>query len=91
MGQKNPQSGTGITKWGIKHTSLETSKKNQIGCGLGAKFGPNDVQCEKSEETGNIIGFFHIFLGEYILKQNLLVAKPPEWKFMVIMARNAKF
>ena len=71
---------------------METSKKNQIGCGLGAKFGPNYVQCcEKSEETGNIIGFFHILLGEYLLKQKVVVAKPPEWKFMVIIARTAKF
>ena len=41
---------------------METSKENQIGCGLGAKFGPNYVQCcEKSKETGNIIRFFFIF------------------------------
>ena len=37
---------------------METSKENQIGCGLGSKFGPNYVQCcEKSKETGNIIRF----------------------------------
>ena len=41
------------------------AKKNQIGCDLGAKFGPNYAQCcEKSKETGNIIRFFfHILLG----------------------------
>ena len=40
------------------------AKKNQIGCGLGAKFRPNYVQCcEKSKETGNVIRFFHILLG----------------------------
>ena len=71
---------------------METSKKNQIGFGLGAKFGPNYVQCcEKSKETGIIIRFFHILLGEYILKQKVVVVKPSEWQFMAIIARNAKF
>ena len=71
---------------------METSKKNQIGCGLGAKFGPNYVQCcEKSKETGNIIRFFHILLGDYLLKQKAVVVKPPEWKFMATIATNAKF
>ena len=70
---------------------METSKKNQIGCGLGAKFGPNYVQCcEKSKETGNI-RFFHILPGDYLLKQEAVVVKPSEWKFMAIIARNAKF
>ena len=67
-------------------------KKNQIGCVLGAKFGPNYVQCcEKSKETGNIISFFHALHGDYLLKQKVVVVKPPEWKFMAIIARNAKF
>ena len=48
--------------------------------------------CEKSKETGNIIRFFfHILLGEYLLKQKVVVVKPSEWKFMAIIARNAKF
>ena len=65
---------------------METSKKTQIGCGLEAKFGPNYVQCcEKSKETGNI-RFFHILLGDYLLKQEAVVVKPPECKFMAIMA-----
>ena len=65
---------------------METSKKNQIGCDLGAKFGPNDVQCceKKSKETGNIIGFFHILVGDFLLKQEAVVVKPSEWKFMAI-------
>ena len=71
---------------------METSKKNQIGCGLGARFGPNYAQCcEKSKETGNIIVFFHILLGDYLLKQEAVVVKPPKWKFMENIARNAKF
>ena len=71
---------------------METSKKNQIGCGLGAKFGPNYVQCyEKSKETGNIIMFFSYFTCDYLLKHRVVVVKPPEWKFVAIIARNAKF
>ena len=70
---------------------METSKKNQIGCGLGATFGPNYVQCcEKSKETTSNIIRFYILLGDSLLKEEALVAKP-EWKFMVIIARNAKF
>ena len=68
------------------------AKKNQIGCGIGAKFEPNYVQCcEKSKETGNIIRFFHVLHGDDLLKQETVVVKPPEWKFMAIIARNAKF
>ena len=38
------------------------AKKNQIGCGTGAKFEPNYIQCcEKSKETGNIIRFLSCF------------------------------
>ena len=59
---------------------------------LGAKSGPNYVQyCEKSKETGNVIRFFHFFFLLYFLKQKLVVLKPPEWKFMAIIARNAIF
>ena len=48
--------------------------------------------CEKSKETGNIIRFFfHILLGDYLLKQEAVVVKPPEWKFIAIIAKNTKF
>ena len=32
--------------------------------------------------------FFHILLGDYLLKQEAVVVKPSEWKFMAIIARN---
>ena len=65
---------------------METSKKNQIACGLGAKCGLNYVQCcEKSKETGNIIRFFSYFTWDYLLKQEAMVVKPPEWKFKAIL------
>ena len=37
------------------------------------------------------LGFFHILLGEYLLKQKIVVVKPPEWKFLAVIARNVKF
>ena len=53
---------------------------------LGAKFGLNYVQVVKKVKKQAIsLGFFHI------LKQEVVVVKPPEWKFMAIIARNAKF
>ena len=36
--------------------------------------------------------FFIFYLGSIcLLKQKLVVIKPPEWKFMAIIARNATF
>ena len=35
--------------------------------------------------------FFHILLGDYLLKQEAVVVKPPEWKFIAIIARNTEF
>ena len=64
---------------------------------LGVVFGQNLAQImsndvKKSKETRAIsLGFFHILLGDYLLKQEATVVKPPEWKFMAIIARNAKF
>ena len=67
-------------------------QKNQIGCGFGAKFGPNYVQCyEKNKETGNIIIFFSYFTWDYLLKQEVVVVNPPKWKFIAIIAKNTKF
>ena len=45
----------------------------------------------KSKEKGIIIRFFHILLGEYLLKQKVVVIKSPEWKFMALIANIAKF
>ena len=65
------------------------AKKIKLGV---AKFGPDYVQCcEKSKETGNIIRFFSYFTRDYLLKQEAVVVKPPEWKFITIIARNTEF
>ena len=37
------------------------------------------------------LGFFQILLVDNLLKQEAVVVKQPDWKFMAIMARNAKF
>ena len=36
------------------------------------------------------LGLFYILLADSLLKEEALFAKP-EWKFMAIIARNAKF
>ena len=46
---------------------------------------------KKVKKQAISLGFFRILLGEYLLKQKVVVVKPPEWKFMAIIARNAKF
>ena len=71
---------------------METCKKNQIGCGLGEKFGPNYVQCcEKKDKNRQYHQVFSYFTWDYLLKQEAVVVKPPEWKFKAIIARNANF
>ena len=37
------------------------------------------------------IRFFHIFYGEYILKQDAVVVQTPEWKFKANIGRNATY
>ena len=54
--------------------------------------GQNLGQCfERIKETGNIIRFFSYYTWDYLLKQDAVVVKLPEWKFIAIIARNAKF
>ena len=45
---------------------------------------------EKSKETGNIIRFFSYFTWDNLLKQEAVVVKPYESKFMAIIAENSK-
>ena len=46
---------------------------------------------KKVKKQAISLGFFHILLGDYLLKQEAMVLKPPEQKFMAIIAKNAKF
>ena len=72
---------------------METRKKIQLGVVLGQNLGQIMSYCEKKyiKKQAISLGFFHILLREYILKQKVVVVKPPEWKFVAIIARNAKF
>ena len=66
-------------------------KKTQSGLVLGQKLGQimsNIVKKVKKQAIS--LGFFHILLGDYLLKQEAVVVKPPEWKFIAIIARNTK-
>ena len=46
---------------------------------------------KKVKKQAISLGFFHILAGDYLLKQEAVVVKSPEWKFMAFIARNAKF
>ena len=46
---------------------------------------------KKVKKPSLSLWFFHILLGKYLLKQKVVIAKPPEWEFMAIIARNTKF
>ena len=46
---------------------------------------------KKAKKQAMSLGFFRILLEEYLLRQKVVVVKPPEWIFMAIIARNAKF
>ena len=58
-------------------------------CKIWAKLMSNIVK--KSKETGNIIRFLSYFTWDYLLKQEAVVVKSPEWKFIAIIARNTEF
>ena len=53
---------------------MESSKKNLIGCGLGANLGQimSNVM-KKVKEQAILLGFFHILLKGYLLKQETVV------------------
>ena len=61
-----------------------------LGQNLGQIRTRSNVVKKVKKETLSL-GFFHILLGEYLLKQRTVVLKSPEWKLMAIIARNAKF
>ena len=63
-----------------------------MGVVLGQNFGQiRSSVVKKVKKQVLLLGFFHILLGEYILRQKVVVVKSPEWKFMAVLARNAKF
>ena len=50
----------------------------------------NVVKKVKKQVKYHLIRFFSYFIWDYLLKQAVVV-KPPEWKFIAIIARNTKF
>ena len=46
---------------------------------------------KKVKKQARLLVFFQILPEEHLLKQKVLVVKAPEWKFVTILARNAKF
>ena len=67
------------------------AKKVKLGVVSGQNLGQimsNVVKKVKKQAIS--LGFFHTLLGDYLLKQEAMVVKPPEWKFMAIRASNAK-
>ena len=67
-------------------------KKVKSGVVLGQNLGQvmsNVVKKVKKQAISLV--FFHILLGDYLLKQEAVVVKPPEWKFIAIIAKNTKF
>ena len=46
---------------------------------------------KKVKKQAISLGFFHILLRDYLLKQEAVVTKPPEKKFMANIVRNANF
>ena len=68
------------------------AKKIKLGVVLGQNLGQimsNIVKKVKKQAIS--LGFFHILLGDYLLKQEAVVVKLPEWKFTAIIAKNTKF
>ena len=60
------------------------AKKIKVGVVLGlnlGKIGPSAVKKVKKQALS--VSFFHILLGEYPLKQKVVVVKIFEWKFKV--------
>ena len=68
------------------------AKKIKLGVVLGQNLGQTMSNVGKKVKKQAIsLGFSHILDGDYLLKQEEVVVKPPEWTFMAIIAKNAKF
>ena len=63
---------------------------------LGVVFGQNLGQTmsdvvKKVKKQVISLGFSSYFTWDYLLKQEAVVVKSPEWKFIAIIARNTEF
>ena len=79
--------------WGESQLKKKKKITNiRLGVVLGQKLGEiisNGLKKVKKQAISLV--FFHILLEDYLLKQEVVVVKPPEWKFMTIIAGNAIF
>ena len=70
---------------------MGNQQKNKVGVVLAQNLGQiRSNVVKKVKKQAISLGFFHILLGDYLLKQEAVVVKPPEWKFIAIIARNTK-
>ena len=106
VGQKNGNfqrflATTGTTGFQLRLLMLSESpnifhqkpgRRNQIGCSLGAKFGPNQAQCcGKSKEMGIINSFFSYFTWGVPFKAKNSGLQTSEWKFKENTARSITY
>ena len=70
---------------------LEPAKKIKLGVVLGQNLSQimsNVVKKVKKQVIS--LGFFSYFTWDNLLKQEAMVVKPYEWKFIAIIAKNSK-
>ena len=68
------------------------AKKTKLGVVLGQILGQIMSSVVKKVKKQVIsLGFFSYFTWDYLLKQEAVVVKPPEWKFITTAAKNTKF
>ena len=68
------------------------AKKVKLAVVLGQNLGQIMSNVGKKVNRQSIsLGFLHILLKDYLLRQEAVAVKPDEWKFMTIIDRNAKF
>ena len=73
---------------------MKPAKEIKLGVVLGQNLGQimsNVVKKVKKQVIS--LGFFQVisFTWDYLLKQEAMVVKPSEWKFIAIIATNTKF
>ena len=66
--------------WSPYYQEWKTAKKMKVGVVLRQNLGQISLNVvKKVKKLALSLGFFHILLGEYLLKEKLAVVKPPEW------------
>ena len=74
----------GFPRFHIFHWNWKPAKKLKVGLVLGQNLGQIKLFVKKAKKQVLSLGFFHILHREYLLKQKVVIVKPPEWKLMAI-------